>query len=118
MDISPVSVQLYKTESGRCPFREWLESLTGHVQAAADRRLARLRLGLFGDAKYLGEGIYELRFHLGPGYRVYYGIHERTVVLLLEAGDKKSQAKDIEVARFFWRDFLRRQKNETHRKLS
>ena len=114
MDVSPVNVQFYRTASGRCPFREWLESLSDHVQATIDRRLSRLRLGLFGDSKYLGDGIYELRFHLGPGYRIYYGIYERTLVLLLEAGDKKSQTNDIVLAKFLWQDFLRRPKNEIH----
>jgi putative addiction module killer protein len=110
MDISPVSVQYYITETGRCPFEEWLHALTSHAQAAVDHRLTRLCRGLFGDSKYLGEGVYELRFHIGPGYRVYYGIYERTLVLLLEAGDKKSQEKDIETAMYFWRDYLRRRK--------
>ncbi|MDD5208188.1 MAG: type II toxin-antitoxin system RelE/ParE family toxin [Elusimicrobiales bacterium] len=114
MDISPVSIQFYMTVSGRCPFEEWLHSLDSHTQHAIDARVIKLRRGLFGDFKHLGEGIYELRFHFGPGYRIYYGIHERTLVLLLEAGDKKSQTKDIEVAKYFWRDFIRRHRNETH----
>jgi putative addiction module killer protein len=110
MDISPVKVEYYETEAGRCPFEEWLHALPGPIQARIDHRLTRLCRGLFGDSKYLGEGVYELRFHIGPGYRIYYGIHERTLVLLLEAGDKKNQTRDIEVARYFWREYLRRSK--------
>ncbi len=108
MDISPVRVEYYETDSGRCPFEEWMGSLAEHVQQAVDKRLNRLRLGLFGDSKYLGEGVHELRFHFGPGYRVYYGLKDRTLVLLLEAGTKRSQPADIELAKYFWRDYLRR----------
>lgn len=108
MDISPVRLEYYVTGSGRCPFEEWMDSLTDHVRQAVDKRLNRLRLGLFGDSKYLGEGVHELRFHFGPGYRAYFGVRDRTLVLILEAGDKKTQAADIELARYFWRDYLRR----------
>jgi putative addiction module killer protein len=42
----------------------------------------------------LGEGVYELKIDYGPGYRVYYGLDKKTVVLLLLGGDKSSQKKD------------------------
>ena len=54
--------------------------------------------------------VYELKLDVGPGYRVYYAKEGRTVVILLEAGDKKSQAADIQPARIFWLDYLRRSK--------
>ena len=108
MDVSPITVRYYRTEAGRCPFKEWLESLTSHTQEAVDARVTRLCRGLFGDHKYLGEGIFELRFHMGPGYRIYYGLEGRTLVILLEAGDKKTQPADVETAKPFWMDYLRR----------
>ena len=46
----------------------------------------------------MGEGVSEMRIDHGPGYRVYYIKRERTVIILLAGGDKKSQAKDIKTA--------------------
>jgi putative addiction module killer protein len=46
----------------------------------------------------------------GPGYRVYYGKSEMTIVILLCGGSKKSQSKDIQLAQAYWADFQRRVK--------
>ncbi|OGR53008.1 MAG: hypothetical protein A2049_04605 [Elusimicrobia bacterium GWA2_62_23] len=108
MDISPVTIRFYRTATDRCPFKEWLESLTRSTQEAVDARLTRVCRGLFGDHKHLGDGIFELRLHMGPGYRIYYGMEGRTLVILLEAGGKNTQASDITSAKRFWQDYLRR----------
>ncbi|MGB3296493.1 MAG: hypothetical protein WBB01_26200, partial [Phormidesmis sp.] len=44
-----------------------------------------------------------MRFFFGSGYRAYYAISGKRVVLLLAGGDKKSQSKDIEEAKRLWR---------------
>ena len=77
-------------------FIDWLTNLTD-VQARARiaKRLDRLADGNFGDAKLLGDGIAELRFTFGPGYRIYYAVRGRVVVILLCGGDKQSQPRDI-----------------------
>lgn len=78
---------------------DWLENLRD--LSAYDRiaaRLARIVLGNFGDVKQVGNGIGELRFDFGPGYRVYFQRRGSVVVLLLCGGDKSSQAKDIKRA--------------------
>jgi len=66
----------YETFTGKKPFDEWLEKLRrrDHVMAeAGDARLARIRdKGNFGDHRAIGNALYELRIHLGPGYRIYY----------------------------------------------
>ena len=67
----------------------------------------RLRLGHFGDSKRVGE-VFELRIHVGPGYRVYYGREGDAVVILLCGGDKRSQTRDIERAEAYWRDYRSR----------
>ena len=61
-----------------------------------------------GKNRSVGEGVYELKIDHGPGYRVYYGLDRKTVVLLLLGGDKSSQIKDITRARTFWEDHKRR----------
>ena len=48
-----------------------------------------------GDCEPVGEGVSEMRVHVGPGYRVYFMRTERTVCLLLTGGDKSTQARDI-----------------------
>ncbi len=77
-------------------FDAWLETL-GDAKAYA-RILARLdsaALGNFGDSKPVGEGVSEMRIHVGAGYRVYYVRAQLTVYVLLTGGDKSSQNKDI-----------------------
>ena len=58
-------------------------------------RIRRLSLGNPGDARPIGNGISELRIDHGPGYRIYYFQRGDEYVLLLNGGDKSSQARDI-----------------------
>lgn len=46
----------------------------------------------------IGGGVVEMRIDYGPGYRVYYTRRGATVVMLLCAGDKRTQTKDIKRA--------------------
>lgn len=99
----------YKTPEGLSPVREFLESLAdGRGRAAVQRRLDRLAGGSFGDHRYLRDGVWELRVHVGPGYRVYYALTGLEVVLLICTGDKASQSGDIDRAVQHWADFKRR----------
>lgn len=96
-------IQKYVTDKGVCPFDEWFETLDSQTQARIDVRLDRVSLGNFGDYKSVGEGVYELRFTFGPGFRLYYGLVEKRIVLLLIGGSKKTQNRDIKAAQKFWR---------------
>ena len=101
----------YQTESGVEPLTEWLQSMRDkRAQAKVRVRLKRLEAGNFGDCYPVGEGVHELREHLGAGYRVYFGRHGQTVVILLCGGSKKSQPTDIESAKAYWKDWKRRQR--------
>lgn len=62
----------------------------------------KMRRGLMGDWKEVGDGVFELRLDFGPGYRVYYGRHGKVVIVLLGGGDKHGQQKDIADARRLW----------------
>ncbi len=62
-------------------------------------RLDRAKLGNFGDAKAVGNGINEMRLFIGPGYRLYYVIREGRIILLLCGGDKSNQTQDIAKAK-------------------
>jgi putative addiction module killer protein len=102
-------VRVYETTDGRAPLSDWLQSLRDRKGRAIIRtRLARLRLGLFGDAKSVGGDVNELRIQFGPGYRIYYALDGDAVILLLCGGDKKSQDRDIQQAKAFWKDYRSR----------
>ncbi|MDE1987403.1 MAG: type II toxin-antitoxin system RelE/ParE family toxin [Alphaproteobacteria bacterium] len=77
-------------------FDAWLAALTD-LKAKA-RVLARLRsatLGNFGDCEPVGEGVSEMRIHVGQGYRVYFVRTGTTIYVLLVGGDKSTQKQDI-----------------------
>ncbi len=108
MDHAPIQIRYYETAGGRFPFEEWLYALDGAIRQRVQARLSRVRLGHMGDAEPVGEGVYEIKLDLGPGYRIYYGVRGRQLVILLYAGDKKRQAADISKAKEYWRDYQRR----------
>lgn len=62
-------------------------------------RLSRVGMGNFGDHCPVGEGISELRLFFGAGYRIYYMQQDHQMVILLCAGDKSAQVKDIKLAK-------------------
>ncbi len=96
-------------ENGKDVFESWLKALRDKRAAVAiARRVKRLDVGNFGEHKPCRSGVWELKIDYGAGYRVYYSIIGTTVVLLLCAGDKKTQQKDIDRAI----DYLRKYKEE------
>jgi putative addiction module killer protein len=104
-----VKVRQYQTAEGKAPMAEWLEGLRdGATRARITARLDRIKAGLLGDWKSLSGGVCELRIDHGPGYRVYYGQEGNTLILLLCGGDKSTQAKDIERAHAYWKDYKAR----------
>ena len=88
----------YIDDDGKEPIKEWLKSLDGSTRKRILLRLDRLKDGNFGDYKQLNDYLYELRFNFGSGYRIYYTIENEIIVLLINAGNKKSQTKDINMA--------------------
>jgi putative addiction module killer protein len=62
----------YQREDGREPFTEWLDAVRDRAAQARIRvRLRQVQSGNFGDSEPVGEGVIELRVHVGAGYRVY-----------------------------------------------
>ena len=100
-------VFVYAKENGKEPFTDWLYGLRdvmGRKRILA--RLARLKSVNYGDCEAVGDGVSELRMFFGSGYRVYFGERNNNIVILLCGGDKKSQSKDIEQAKIFWKEYL------------
>jgi len=87
--------EIRKTET----YAQWLDGLRDiHARARVQVRVERLAAGNPGDVRPVGEGVSELRIAYGPGYRVYFTMRGRTVVILLAGGDKRTQAADIKIA--------------------
>lgn len=103
---TPREVVAFRAAGGRVPFEEWLDGLSDRrAVARVLARLARVRQGNLGDCKPVGGGVDELRVDYGPGYRVYLGQKGRTLVVLLCGGDKRTQDRDIRLAKQYWREF-------------
>jgi putative addiction module killer protein len=89
-------VELKQTEL----FRKWrLRLKDERARALVASHLDRLAYGHAGDVAPVGHGISELRIHYGPGFRIYFKRRGRTIIVLLFAGDKSTQAKDIRIAK-------------------
>lgn len=106
--MSMIKILHYRIKmSKREPFADWLDDQDIKTQAVINARLDRVRLGNFGDCTRIkdGDGIWELRIDYGPGYRIYYGKDGLKVVILLIAGDKSTQRRDISKAGKYWQDY-------------
>ena len=80
-------------------FAKWLDELRDiKARARVQARIERFAAGNPGDVKPVGEGVSEMRIDYGPGYRVYYTVRGRSVLILLAGGDKRTQAGDIKTA--------------------
>lgn len=80
-------------------FSKWLSGLRDRqARVRVQIRLDRLKLGLAGDVKSVGSGVWELRVDYGPGYRVYFVRRREDLVFLLVGGDKRTQDRDIKDA--------------------
>lgn len=107
-----MKLETYVTDAGVDVFREWFARLRDlQAKVNIQRRLDRIRAGNFGMVRPLRKGVWELKFEVGPGYRVYYAIAGDTLVLLLCAGDKGRQAADIDRAATYWMDYQQRSRD-------
>ena len=77
-------------------FSDWLKNLKdGLTRQRLIKRLRKAQLGNLGDVEPVGEGVYEMREHFGPGWRMYYVQHNENLVVMLGGGDKSTQQADI-----------------------
>jgi putative addiction module killer protein len=100
-------------ESGK--FRQWLKKLKDETgKARIVSRVHRLAEGLPGDVASVGEGVSELRIHYGPGYRVYFHQQGDVMIILLCAGDKGSQKRDISAAYLILKEWRKEHGRSIH----
>ena len=89
-------IEIYKTANGKEPYTEWLEGLDRAVRAKIKARVTWIReTGNLGVYEPLDGGVHEIKFYFGSGYRIYFGIEENTILLLLLGGDKGPKQRNI-----------------------
>lgn len=102
-------LRIYQTKEGKQPFTDWLSSLKDRIgRANITNKLNRAVHGNYGDCEHVGDGVYELKIHYGPGYRVYFSEQNETIILLLSGGIKRTQPRDIKKAKQYWIEFRER----------
>ena len=103
-----IEIRKYRRADGVVPFDRWFAKLRdGRAKARILVQLDRLKLGLPGDWKSVGEGVFELRIFEGKGYRVYFAREGKTIIVLLCGGDKATQDRDIKQAQAYWHTYQR-----------
>jgi putative addiction module killer protein len=81
-------------------FTEWLDGLSdASVRGVVVARIKRLSLGLMGDVAPVGNGVSELRIHVGAGWRIYFVKRGTQLLILLAGGPKRTQKTDIKRAK-------------------
>ena len=99
-------IRHYLTEDDKDVYLEWLKIQRDTVaKIAIVKRINRVEQGNFGDHEFCRDGIWELRIDVGAGYRVYYAVSGKDIVLLLCGGNKRSQSADINRACEYWNNW-------------
>lgn len=77
-------------------FSDWLKRLKDpQTRQRLNVRLRKAMRGNLGDVRRVGPGVFEMREHFGPGWRMYYARRGKELIVLLAGGDKSTQAADI-----------------------
>ena len=77
-------------------FVAWLDGLKDkRAQVRIAARLRQAEAGSLGDWQPIEGELSEMRVHYGPGYRLYFVRRGRVILVLLNAGDKSTQKRDI-----------------------
>jgi len=95
---------IYKAPDGKEPYTEFLNSIRDRKAVSKIRiRLTRAESGNLGKHRTVGQGVIELKIDYGPGYRVYVALFGSEWIIVLHAGDKSTQERDIRLAQDYWR---------------
>lgn len=101
-------LEYYEKINGSMPFNDWLNSQDSTIKYKIIAKLERIELGNLGDVEFVGDGVSEIKLNIGPGIRIYYSKVGLKIILLLSAGTKRAQQKDIEKAKQYLQDYKER----------
>ena len=89
---------------GDSPFEDWFERLDKLAKAIIILIIQRVAQGgAKKSIKALKDGIFEIKIPHGLGYRIYFAEDGSELIILLVGGDKKTQHRDIDKAKEYWR---------------
>ena len=114
--MEKIEVVLYQTDKGKCPMKEFMDSLTIKMRAKVLRSIGLLQNNSFllrePFSKALGDGIFELRIKLANNITrvLYFFVIDRKVVLTngFVKKTQKTPQKEIELAKKYRYDYLKR----------
>lgn len=90
---------MYSVEQSKT-FKAWLNDLRdGVARVRITARIVMAKEGHLGDCEPVGDGVHEMRVHVGPGYRLYFVHRGERIIFLLLGGNKSSQSRDIKRAK-------------------
>ncbi|MGH8608804.1 MAG: type II toxin-antitoxin system RelE/ParE family toxin [Gammaproteobacteria bacterium] len=98
-------VREYLDEAGLSPFARWFDNLDAVAASKLSTALYRLEKGNFSNVEGVGEGVFEYKIDVGPGYRIYFGRDGEALVILLGGSSKKRQQAAIDAAKRAWRAY-------------
>jgi len=96
----------YQCLNNKIPYLEWYKTLDKSLRLVVDKRISKIKRGLYGDHKRLTEELYEFKFT--NGLRIYYTEKNNIIILLLTGGNKSKQNKDIESAQEYINELNKR----------
>lgn len=96
----------YTNKNNKSPVKDWLKKLDKSIRIKITSRLVRLTEDNYGEHKKLDSNISELKFNFGSEYRIYYTEKDNIIIILLCAGDKKTQSKDLEKAKELYKELM------------
>ena len=100
--MSKWQIEYWDSSKDKSSIEKWLDELTKDQLKSVAKELRMLeeagnKLKL-PHSRPLGDGLCELR-ERRYGYRIYYGFSGKHLIILLAAGNKTSQERDMKIAR-------------------
>ncbi len=106
-------IELYTTAEGKCPYIEWVQTLSVDYRIRINKRINRMRDGNYGDWKHLQNSeLCEMRLFFGKGYRIYFKELDNVIILIIAGSDKSDQKRVIKQADKYLKDYITRSKKQ------
>ena len=102
-------IDVYKTSNGKCPFEKWMQNISNpKVYDKIRVKIERLAEDCTTNCKGVKNGVYELKIYNRPGFRIYFSFTSAESILILCAGTKQTQKRDIIKAKLYLKEYKNR----------